>query len=163
MIFMIVRSSKPKKQRLFRYTAPMHMRQHFAHAHIDKALKAKLKLGKSAVQISKGDTVKVMSGSAKGKTGKVTRVDLSTGRIRIDSLVRKNSKGKELGVPISVSNVYITDLNLTDKARAAKLNVAQAKKEQNKKTEPSKQVQKEKAPAPAGEVQKTAPAVAAKE
>ncbi len=99
----------------------MHVRQHFVHSHLDKALRAKLGIKKSSVQISKGDTVKVMAGSKKGTTGKVTRVSLRTGRISIDSLVKKNAKGKEFNVPISASNVYITDLNLTDKMRAAKL------------------------------------------
>ena len=58
----------------------MHTRQHFVHSHIDKALQAKLNIKKRAVQISKGDTVKVMAGSKKGNTGKVTRVNLRTGK-----------------------------------------------------------------------------------
>ncbi len=124
----MIESSQPRKQRFFRFNAPMHVRQHFLHSHVDKVLKAKLNLKKSSIQISKGDTVKVMSGSKRGTTGKVTRVNLRTGKIMIDSLTKKNSRGKEFNVPINASNVYITDLNLTDKYRAAKLKVAQQKK-----------------------------------
>ena len=120
----MVQSSKPRTQRRFRFSAPLHMRQHFLHAHLDKALRAKLKIKTRAVQISKGDTVKVMVGKKRGASGKVIAVNLRTGRIFIDSVLRKNAKGKELPIPIAVSNVYITDLNLGDRVRAAKLKVA---------------------------------------
>lgn len=123
----MIKSSKPRKQRFFRYNAPMHARQHFVHSHIDKALRAKLGIKRRSVQISKGDTVKIMAGSKKGTTGKVIRVSLRTGRISIDSLVKKTAKGKEFNVPVSASCVYITELNLSDKLRAAKLKLAQQK------------------------------------
>ena len=125
----MIESSKPRKQRHFRFNAPMHSRQHFVHAHIDKELREKLGMKRRAIQISRGDTVKVMSGSKRGTTGKVTKVDLRTGRIFIDSMMKKNARGKEHGVGISTSNVYITALNLTDKVRAAKLKVAPQPKE----------------------------------
>lgn len=120
----MIKSSKPRYQRRFRFNAPLHARQHFMHAHLDKALRAKLKLKKRAVQISKGDTVKVMAGSKAGTSGKVTMVNLRSGKIAIDSLVRKNARGKESPILINVSNVYITDLNLSDKYRAGKLKLA---------------------------------------
>ena len=122
---MIMDSSKPRKQRYFRFNAAMHLRQHFVHAHVDKELRARLGLKPRAVQISRGDTVKIMSGSKKGTSGKVVQVNLKTGRIYLDSLLKKNAKGKEFSVGISANNVYITALNLTDKIRAAKLNLKQ--------------------------------------
>ena len=127
----MISSSKPREQRKFRYSAPMHMRQHFMHAHIDKALKTKLKISKRAIQICKGDTVKVMSGSNFGKSGKIIKVDMRKGFVYLDTIKRKTMKGKEYDVPISCSNVYITDLNLTDKVRASilKVSVQQATKE----------------------------------
>ncbi|MGD0729166.1 MAG: 50S ribosomal protein L24 [Candidatus Micrarchaeaceae archaeon] len=123
----MIASGKPRKQRRFRFNAPMHVRQHFVHSHIDKSLKTKLNIKTRSTQISKGDTVKIMSGSKKGTSGKVTRVNLRTGRVYIDGLVKKNSRGKEFSLSVNASNVYITDLNLTDKVRAAKLKVAQQK------------------------------------
>jgi hypothetical protein len=51
----------------------------------------------------------------------VTKVDLRRGFVFIDSLVRKNAKGKETSIPINASNVYITDLNMSDKIRAGKI------------------------------------------
>jgi large subunit ribosomal protein L24 len=126
---MMVQSSKPRKQRLFRYTAPLHVRQHFLHVHLDKKLKDKFQIKKRSVQVSKGDSVKVMTGSNKGKEGKVMSVSLRSGRILIDTIKRKNAKGKELHIPIYASNVYITELSLEDKMRAAKLNLKQVKTE----------------------------------
>ncbi len=123
-------SGKPRIQRFRRYNAPMHIRQHFVHAHIDKALREKMPVKRRAIQIVKGDTVKVMSGSKHGASGKVVKVELRTGRIFIDSLKKKNAKGKEFNIGINSSNVYITELNLSDKRRAAGLKLKPQQKEQ---------------------------------
>lgn len=131
-------SSKPRKQRFFRYNADMHLRQHFVNAHIDKQLQQKLGIKKRSIQISKGDTVKVMAGSSKGKTGKVTKVDMRKNTLLIDSVKKKNARGKEYYIQISTSNVYITDLNLNDKRRAAKLHVKPTEKIQESKSEGAK-------------------------
>jgi large subunit ribosomal protein L24 len=121
---MMIKSSKPRKQRKFRHTAPLHQMQHMAHAHISKELRQRLKIAKRSIQVSKGDTVKLVSGKKKGTTGKVVNVDLRKGKLSIDSMNRKDVKGKEKPVFVSISNVYITDLNLSDKKRAQKLKVA---------------------------------------
>ena len=114
-------SSKPRMQRLYRYTAPLHARQHFIRSHVDKELKKKLGISVRSIRVAAGDTVKIMAGSKRGTTGKVSGVDLSRGRIMITGINRKNAKGKELFISISPSNVYITDLNLSDKFRAERL------------------------------------------
>ncbi|HUC38983.1 MAG TPA: 50S ribosomal protein L24 [Candidatus Acidoferrum sp.] len=142
-----MQSSKPRSQRYFRFNAPMHVRQHFVHAHLDKSLRDKMPVKRRAIQLVKGDTVKVMSGSKRGTSGKVISVSLRTGKILIDSLKRKNAKGKELNTPISSSNVYITDLNLSDKIRAAALKMKAQPKE--------KEEQKPKAEAKAPEEKKS--------
>ena len=105
----------------------MHKRQHFMNAHVDKALRAKMGITKRAIRLAKGDTVKIMAGSKKGTTGKVTAVDLRRGRIKVSTLMKKNAKGKEFSVSISPANVYITELNLEDKMRADRLKLAQVK------------------------------------
>lgn len=135
----------------------MHVRQHFMHAHLDKSLKTKLKMDRRTVQIHVGDTVKVMTGSKKGTSGKVVTVSMRTGKITIDTLTKKTARGKEYSMPINVSNVYITELNLTDKIRAAKLKVEVQKKSAAAATPaPEKKVEK-----PA-EVRATAPTVTPK-
>jgi large subunit ribosomal protein L24 len=119
----MLQSGQRRKQREYRFTAPMHVRQKFTHSHISKDLAKKLGIKKQATQIHKGDTVKVMVGSSKGKTGKVNEVEMRRGVVMIDGISRKNSKGKELPIPIRASNVYITDMDLTDKLRKANLGI----------------------------------------
>ena len=101
----------------------MHVRQKFTHSHVSKELAKKLGIKKRSVQVHKGDTVKVMVGSNKGKSGTVNTVYLGKGTVLIDGILRKNSKAKEILIPIKASNVYITDMNLTDKLRKEKLGV----------------------------------------
>ncbi|MCL5112247.1 MAG: 50S ribosomal protein L24 [Candidatus Marsarchaeota archaeon] len=136
----MIKSAKPRKQRKYRMTAPLHERQHFLHSHLDKALRQRLGIKARSVRVSKGDTIKLMSGAKKGTSGKVTAVELSTGRIVVDSLVRKNARGKERSVKVSASNVYITDLNLEDKFRASKLGLQVQKKKPEEKANSEKNV-----------------------
>ncbi len=118
---MMIESGKPRKQRIFRYSAPMHLRQHMVNAHISKQLSEKLGIKKRSIAVRKGDTVMVMKGSSKGKSGKVSDVDLKRYTITVNGVVRKNAKGKELPIPINASNVYITELDESDKLRKEKL------------------------------------------
>lgn len=120
----MIKSSKSRMQRLFRYnTSSLHQRQHFVHSHVEKSLREKMKISAS-IRISKGDTIKVVSGSKRGTTGKVIEVDLKSGKIFIDSISKKTAKGKEYHIPISPSNVYITDLNTSDKRRMARMRLS---------------------------------------
>jgi large subunit ribosomal protein L24 len=72
------------------------------------------KLGKS--KIRKGDTVVVIAGRERGKTGKVLRLDLATGKVVVEKLniikrhTKPNAKVKQGGIiekeaPIALSNV----------------------------------------------------------
>ncbi|MDE1825458.1 MAG: 50S ribosomal protein L24 [Candidatus Micrarchaeota archaeon] len=124
---MLVQSSKARKQRKFRYSAPMHIKQRFVHAHISKELAAKLGIKRRSIAVRKGDTVKVVAGKQKGKSGKVNQVDLARGSVFIDGIIRKTMKGKEKPVPIHASNVYLTDIDTSDKLRQEKLNISTAK------------------------------------
>ncbi|MGC8623201.1 MAG: 50S ribosomal protein L24 [Candidatus Micrarchaeia archaeon] len=117
-------SSKPRKQRKARYNADLHIMQKFANAHLDKQLAKKLNIKRRSVRVREGDTVKVTSGKNKGKSGKVNRVDLKNNFVYIDGITRKTAKGKEIMIPIRPSNLYITDLNLSDKYRKEKLNIS---------------------------------------
>jgi large subunit ribosomal protein L24 len=123
----MIKSGQRRKQRRFRFTAPLHERQKFAHAHISKELREKLGIKMRSIQIRKGDSVKVMSGKYKKLVGAVKEVDMKNCMLTIDSIKRKTAKGKEVHVPIHISNVYITDLDLGDKLRKAKIDATKAK------------------------------------
>jgi len=74
---------------------------------------------KMKTRIKKDDTVKVLTGKEKGKTGRVLRVDRISGRVIIQGLnmVKKAAKKKsqqdkggiiEIEAPIHISNVALT-------------------------------------------------------
>lgn len=104
----MIKSRKPRTQRKFRFTAPLHLRKHFVHAHLSKELRAKVK--KRAIQIKKGDKVKILRGKFKGKEGKVAAVNLTDAKIFVEGITLKNSKGKEIFYPIDPSNVMIIEM-----------------------------------------------------
>jgi large subunit ribosomal protein L24 len=72
------------------------------------------------MRITKGDTVRVMRGDDKGKTGEVIRVFPKTGRVTVKgvNIVKKHRKARraeeqsgiiELEAPIHASNVMLMD------------------------------------------------------
>ena len=136
-------SSQPRKQRKYRYNAPLHIRRKFLSAHLSRELRKQF--GKRSVGLRKGDEVTVMKGSFRGFKGNVERVDISKTKVYIDGMKRKKSDGSEVQVPIHPSNVMITKLTLEDKMRQAiferiaKPEKAKAVKEEKpKKAKPSK-------------------------
>ena len=72
------------------------------------------------IQVSKGDTVRVMRGDDKGKEGKVMRIYLKTGRVLVEgiNIVKKHRKAQnadeqsgiiEMAAPVHASNVMLID------------------------------------------------------
>lgn len=110
-----VSSKQPRKQRKYRYNAPLHIRQSFTNANLSQELRSKYKKRKFPLKV--GDSVKVMRGNFKGKSGKVSKVDLREVKVYIEGLKRKKSDGKEVQVPFKPSNLQIISLNMEDKKR----------------------------------------------
>ncbi|RLJ08138.1 MAG: 50S ribosomal protein L24 [Candidatus Aenigmatarchaeota archaeon] len=108
-------SKQPRKQRKYRYRAPLHIRRKFVSANLSPELRKKY--GKRSVPIRKGDEVVVKRGDFKGVRGKVERVDLKSCRVWIDSVKVKKADGSEVLRPIDPSNLQIVSLNLDDKKR----------------------------------------------
>jgi len=100
--------TKPRTQRKFRAQAPLHIKQHFLHAHVSKELRASMK--KRAVRIKKGDKVKILRGQFKGKEGNVVDVDLTKRKIRIGGMTHRKARGQEVLMPIDPSNVVIIEM-----------------------------------------------------
>ena len=109
------KSSKPRKQRKFLYTAPLHLRRKILSSHLSKELREKYK--RRALSLRKGDEVQVMRGKFKGKTGKVARVNYKKYRIYIEGVTRKRTVGTEAQVSLHPSKLKIINLNLDDKKR----------------------------------------------
>lgn len=75
---------------------------------------------RSAMRITRGDTVRIMRGDDKGKEGKVVRVHLKTSRVTIEgiNMVKKHRRARraeeqsgiiEMPAPMAVSNVMLLD------------------------------------------------------
>ena len=110
-----IRSKQPRKQRKYRYNAPLHIRRKFVSAHLSPELREKF--GKRSFPLRKGDEVKVMRGEFKGFKGVVERVNLKDLKIYIEDLKVKKADGSEVLRPVRPSNLMIIKLNLDDKKR----------------------------------------------
>lgn len=125
-----VRSTQPRKQRKYRYNAPLHMRQKLVSAHLEKRLRQSY--GKRSLPVRKGDEVVVLRGEFRKKKGNVTRVDLKRLKIFVDNVKRKKVSGQEVEVPIDPSNVMIARLNLDDRMRKKSLQRKEIKEKEGK-------------------------------
>ena len=114
-----ISSAKPRKQRKYSYAAPLHLRQKLMRVHLSKELR--IKYGKRNVLIHKGDTVKVMRGQFARKTGKVDTVALKRGLVFVAGMETVKKDGSKVPFPLHHSYLLITELDLTDKLRKAKL------------------------------------------
>ena len=128
-------SRQPRKQVKYRANAPLHIKHKFMSANLDKDLRKKY--GKRSFPIRKGDSVKIMRGEFKKKTGKVGLVDLKKLRIAIESLQKTKKDGSKINVWFDPSNLQIKELNLDDKKRSNALERKQ-KQADNKSGEEKK-------------------------
>ena len=132
-----INSVQPRKQRKFVRDAPLHARKSFVSSTLSDTLRKQF--GKRSFSLRKGDEVEVMRGSAKGKKGKITKVDLKKLKVYVDSLKIRKANGTETEYPVSPSNLRITKLDLEDKMRQKAL---KRKETPEKKSEPAKQKNK---------------------
>ncbi len=79
-----VSSVQPRKQRKYRYNAPLHVRQKLVSSHLSETLKKRY--NKRSMPVRKGDEVMVVRGMFRGKRGVVDRVDLSKLKVYVDEI-----------------------------------------------------------------------------
>lgn len=108
-------STQVRKQRKYRYNAPLHIRSSFVNVHLDASLRTET--GKRSVQVKKGDTVKVLRGSFKGKSGKVERVSLAYTKVYVTGVDMPKGDGTKKLLPLDPTNLMITSLDKSDKNR----------------------------------------------
>lgn len=112
-------SKKPKKQRKYRDNAPLHKKQKLMGCHLSKELRKKHNV--RAVQLRKGDKVRIMRGSFRGKTGKVDDVNLKKLKATITGIEVSKKDGSKVKPYIHPSNMMIIELDLSDKRREEKI------------------------------------------
>jgi len=123
----------PGKQRKRLYDVIYHHKRNILTAPLDKRLFSSI--GKKKLPIRKGDTVKIMTGDNKGKTGKIEKVDYTKERVFIKDIKRSNNRGQEKLLPFVASNLLITDVVLTDTRRISRKHKTIKKTPTNKKVE----------------------------
>lgn len=111
----ISKSKQPRKQRKSRFQAPLHIQQKLMSSMLEQSLHKEY--NKRNTSVIKGDTVKILRGDDKGKSGVVSSVCLKRNVLYIDGITTLKSNGTEIKKPIHPSNVMITKLELKDKTR----------------------------------------------
>jgi len=122
-------SVQKRKQRKYIANAPLHIRHRLISANLSKELRKKYK--RRSFPLRKGDNVKVMRGKFKGKTGKISEVDLRKLRVKIEGLQIQKRDGSKVNVYFEPSNLQIQELNLEDKKRILALEKNKKGKEEN--------------------------------
>ncbi len=113
------KSKKPRKQRKYIRTASIHERRKMMSSHLSEELMKEHSRRNSPVR--KGDEVSIMRGKFRGKTGKISKVDLKKYKTYIEGIKIRKTDGTERQAPIHPSNLKIIKLNLEDKRRVAAL------------------------------------------
>jgi len=110
---------QPRKQRKERQTAPLHERQTQVRATLSEDLREEY--GQRNVRVNAGDTVEVLRGDFAGEEGEVLDVDLKNEVITVEDVTIEKADGEEVPRPLDASNVRVTELDLEDDRREARL------------------------------------------
>ena len=124
-------STQIRKQRKYRYNAPLHIKQKMVHVHLSKPLREKH--GFRNIQVKKGDKVKILRGQFKKKEGKIERVDLKKEKVYVTGVEIIKKDGSKLIQALNPSNLVIVDLNVDDKKRKIKLESKNSKSKDKEK------------------------------
>jgi len=124
------KSKKPKKQRKYEKTAPLHARRKMLAAHLSAELKKQY--GRRGFPVRKGDEVVIMRGKFNKRSGKILRVSYKKYKVYIEGIMVKKTDGTERQAPIHPSNLKITKLNLDDKRRIIALKKERKQKDVKK-------------------------------
>jgi large subunit ribosomal protein L24 len=110
---------QPRKQRNRTESAPLHERQKQVRATLSDDLREEY--GKRNVRVNAGDTVEVLRGDFAGEEGEVIEVDLKAAVIHVEDVTIEKADGEETPRPLDTSNVRVTELDLEDDRRTARL------------------------------------------
>ncbi|MFH1439897.1 MAG: 50S ribosomal protein L24 [Candidatus Woesearchaeota archaeon] len=110
-----VASKQPRKQRKYRFNAPLHIKSRFLRVNLSKELRKKYE--RKCIRVRKGDKVKILRGNYKKHVGAVEKVDLNRGFVYIDKVEHLKKDGSKVQRPVHPSNLQIIDINTSDKRR----------------------------------------------
>lgn len=98
------------KNRKARFNAPSHKRRLLMSAHLSKDLQKQY--GVRSLPVREGDTIMVMRGHQKEKSGVVNQVYRKKWFIYTDKIIREKSKGQTVSIAIRPNDCQLTDLKL---------------------------------------------------
>ena len=110
---------QPTKQRNRQERAPLHEKQKQVRAPLSSELREEY--GQRSVRVNAGDTVEVQRGDFAGESGEVIDVDLRAAEIHVEDVTVETADGEEVPRPLEASNVQVTELDLEDDRREARL------------------------------------------
>ncbi len=108
-------SKNPRKQRKYRYRAPLHLKRKMLAVHLPKDLRQKYKMRRITVRA--GDKVKIIKGDFTGSEGKVERVDTKGCLIFVAGIEKVKKDGTKALIGTAPANMLIIELNTDDKRR----------------------------------------------
>ncbi|GAA0228062.1 50S ribosomal protein L24 [Haladaptatus pallidirubidus] len=110
---------QPRKQRNQTERASLHQRHQQVKATLSDDLREEY--GQRSVRVNAGDTVEIMRGDFAGEEGEVLEVDMKDAVIHVEEITLEKADGEDVPRPLDTSNVRVTDLNLEDDRREARL------------------------------------------
>ena len=102
-------SKQPRKQRKYRANAPLHIRHRLVSANLSKKLRKQYQ--RRSFPLKKEDSVKIMRGEFKGRTGKISLVSLKKLRVAIEGISRTKKDGTKINVYFNPSNLQIQEFH----------------------------------------------------
>lgn len=114
-----IASKQVRKQRKYRFEAPLHIKHKFLSANLSKDLRKKY--GKRSFPVRKGDEVLVMRGSFNKKKAKISSIDLKYSRVALEGIQRAKRDGTKVNVFFHPSVLQIHTIT-DDKERLLALN-----------------------------------------
>ncbi|MFC7167711.1 50S ribosomal protein L24 [Halospeciosus flavus] len=112
-------TEQPSKQRKQSARAPLHEKHKQVHAHLSEDLREEYDTRR--VRVNVGDTVEVMRGDFAGEEGEVENVDLTKAVVHVEGVTNERADGEEVPRALDASNLRVTDLDLEDDVREARL------------------------------------------
>ncbi len=104
--------------------APLHERHKELRAPLAEDLREEYSTRNA--RVNTGDTVEVLRGDHAGSEGEVIRVDLEDVAVHVEDVTVEKADGEEVARPIDASNLRITELDLEDERRRARLEGGEA-------------------------------------
>ena len=118
---MSTRSIQPRRQRLARFTADHFERRRRMAVPLSRELRRRY--SRRNLPIRKGDTARILSGSYKGREERVAKVDRRSYAVTLDNVTTKTADQKLKPLPIQLTHLVLTRLNLAAPWRRRVLNV----------------------------------------